>query len=221
MFAFGGAARISRDTFQKQKNFIKQFLDAYTASSPGIHVAFINYGSGEILTEFRNYDTDNLKDKVDKMRFSAGGTVQGALTRAQRVTFGDPERLRSYAIKALIVLTGDTVDDSNKNLRDASSPLILKGIKIATVAVGKIQEKRKWVLFSSGEEYVFDFSSNGDLPSLVPKVYEVIIKGIVFEARYAKRLNTVQINRFFVLLVMLSPLKSHKINTHLTRSQLA
>ena len=184
-------------------------------------MAFINYGSGEILTEFSNYDTDNLKDKVDKMRFSAGGTVQGALTRAQRVTFGDPEQLRSYAIKALIVLTGDTVDDSNKNLRDASSPLILRGIKIATVAVGKIQEKRKWVLFSSGEEYVFDFSSNGDLPSLVPKVYEVIIKGMVFEARYAKRLNTVQINRFFVLLVMLSPLKGHKINTHLTRSQLA
>lgn len=179
MFALGGAGQISSSTFQKQKDFIKQFLDTYTASAPGVHVAFIDYGSGEILVEFKNYDTDNLKDKVDRMRLRSGGTVAGALTTAQRRLFGDPALLRSYAIKALIVLTGDRVNERDTDLRVAASLLTNKGIKIVAVAVGTSPDKQKLMRFSSGEEYVFDFSSSGDLPSLVPKVYEAIIKGNV------------------------------------------
>ena len=177
VFALGGAGQISPDTFQKQKDFIKQFLDTYAASAPGVHVAFINYGSGEILLEFKNYDTDNLKDKVDRVSLTPGGTVESALTNAQRQLFGDPKLLRPHAIKALIILTGERVNEGDKGLRDAASPLISKGIKIAAVAVGRTPDKRKLMIFSSGEEYVFDFSSSGDLPSLVPKVYAVIIKG--------------------------------------------
>ena len=177
MFALGGAGQISQDTFQKQKGFIKQFLDTYGASASGVHVSFINYGSGEILVEFDNYDTDNLKSKLDRVRFTRGGTVESALIKAQQQAFGDLKLLRPYAIKALIILTGERVNEGEKGLRDAASQLTTKGIKIAAVAVGRNPDKRKLVLFTSGDEYVFDFVSSGDLPSLVPKVYEVIIKG--------------------------------------------
>ena len=177
VFALGGAGRITQDTFRKQKDFIKQFLDTYAVSAPGIHISVINYGSGEILAEFKNYDTDNLKDKVDGVRLTPGGTVESALRSAQRQVFGDRKLLRSYAIKALIVLTGERVNEGDRGLRDASSALTGKGIKIVAVAVGRTPDRNKLRVFTSGEEYVFDFTRNGDLPSLVPRVYEVIIKG--------------------------------------------
>ena len=177
MFALGGAGQISRDTFQKQKDFINQFLDTYGTSAPGVHVAIINYGTGEILAEFKNYDTDNVKDKVDRVRLTPGGTVESALSSTQLQLFGDSKLVRPHAIKALVVLTGERVIEGDKALLDAASPLTSKGIKIVAVAVGRTPDKRKLVIFSSGEEYMFDFSRKGDVPSLVPKVYEVIVKG--------------------------------------------
>ena len=177
MFALDGAGQITLGTFQKQKDFIKQFLDTYGTSAPGVRVGIIDYGSGEILAEFQNYDTDNLKDKVDRVRLTPGGTVEDALRNAQSKLFGDPKLLRPHATKALIVLTGERVDEGDRGLRDAASPLTSKGVRIVAVAVGKTPDKRKLLIFTSGDEYVFDFDSNEDLPSLVPKVYEVIIKG--------------------------------------------
>ena len=177
VFALGGAGQITQDTFQKQKDFIKQFLDTYTTSAPGIHVSIINYGSDEILLEFKNYDTDNLKDKVDRLTLKPGGTVESALREAGNQVFGDAKLLRSYAIKALIVLSGEDVKETDQALVGASLPLTNDGIKIVAVAVGRNPDKTKFRIFSSGEEYVFNFSRNGDLPSLVPRVYEVIIKG--------------------------------------------
>lgn len=177
MFALGGAGQITSDTLQKQKDFIKHFLDTYGTSAPGVRVGIIDYGSDEILAQFQNYDTDNLKDKVDRMRLTPGGTVEGALRSAQSQLFGDPKLLRPQATKALIVLTGESVNEGDRGLRDAASPLTSKGIKIAAVAVGDTPDKRKLLIFTSGDEYVFDFNSIRELPSLVPKVYEVIIKG--------------------------------------------
>ena len=177
MFALGGAGQITQDTFQKQKDFIKQFLDTYTTSAPGIHVSIINYGTDEILLEFKNYDTDNLKDKVDRLSLRPGGTVESALRKAGNQVFGDAKLLRSYAIKALIVLSGEDVKERDQALVGASLPLTNDGIKIVAVAVGRNPDKTKFRIFSSGEEYVFNFSRSGDLASLVPRVYEVIIKG--------------------------------------------
>lgn len=177
VFALGGAGQITQDTFQKQKDFIKQFLDIYTTSAPGIHISIINYGSDEILLEFKNYDTDNLKDKVDTLTLKPGGTVESALRKAKNQVFGDAKLLRTYAIKALIVFSGEDVKERDQALVGASLPLTNDGIKIVAVAVGRNPDKRRFRIFSSGEEYVFNFSRNGDLPSLVPRVYEVIIRG--------------------------------------------
>lgn len=177
MFALGGAGQITSGTFQKQKDFIKQFLDTYGTSTRGIHVGIIDYGSGTVIAKFENFDTDNLKDKVDKLRLTRGGTVVVALRSSQTQLFGDPKLLRPQAIKGLIVLTGERVNEGDTALRDAASPLIRKGIKIVAVAVGDIPDKPKLLTFTSGDEYVFDFNSVRDLPSLVPKVYEVIVKG--------------------------------------------
>lgn len=177
VFALGGAGQITQDTFQKQKDFIKQFLDIYTTSAPGIHISIINYGSDEILLEFKNYDTDNLKNKVDTLTLKPGGTVESALRKAKNQVFGDAKLLRTYAIKALIVFSGEDVKERDQALVGASLPLTNDGIKIVAVAVGRNPDKRRFRIFSSGEEYVFNFSRNGDLPSLVPRVYEVIIRG--------------------------------------------
>lgn len=177
MFALGGAGQITSGIFQKQKDFIKQFLDTYGTSAPGVHVGIIDYGSGAILAKFQNFDTDNLKDKVDKMRLTPGGTVVVALRSSQTQLFGDPKLLRPQATKGLIVLTGERVNEGDRALRDAASPLTSKGIKIVAVAVGETPDKRKLLIFTTGDEYVFDFNSIRDLPSLVPKVYEVIVKG--------------------------------------------
>lgn len=177
MFALGGAGQITSGIFQKQKDFIKQFLDTYGTSAPGVHVGIIDYGSGAILAKFQNFDTDNLKDKVDKMRLTPGGTVVVALRSSQTQLFGDPKLLRPQATKGLIVLTGERVNEGDRALRDAASPLTSMGIKIVAVAVGETPDKRKLLIFTSGDEYVFDFNSIRDLPSLVPKVYEVIVKG--------------------------------------------
>lgn len=177
MFALGGAGRITSDTFQKQKDFIKYFLDTYGTSAPGVRVAIIDYGSNQILAQFQNYDTDNLKDIVDRMRLTLGGTVEGALRTAQSQLFGDPKLLRPQATKALIVLTGESVNEADRRLRDAALPLASKGIRIVAVAVGDSPDRRKLLIFTSGDEYVFDLNSVRELPPLVPKVYEVIVKG--------------------------------------------
>lgn len=177
VFALDGAGQITSGTFQKQKDFIKQFLDTYGTSTPGIHVAIIDYGLGAILAKFQNFDTDNLKDKVDRLRLTPGGTVVVALRISQTQLFGDAKLLRPQATKGLIILTGERVNERDTALRDAASPLASKGIKIVTVAVGDTPDKRKPLVFTSGEEYVFDFNSVRDLPALVPKVYEVIVKG--------------------------------------------
>ena len=177
VFALGGAGQITSGTFQKQKDFIKQFLDTYGTSAPGVHVGIIDYGSGAIIAKFQNFDTDNLKDKVDKIRLTPGGTVVVALRSSQTQLFGDPKLLRPQATKGLIVLTGERVNEGDRELREAASPLTSKGIKIVAVAVGETPDKRKLLIFTSGDEYVFDFNSVRDLPSLVPKVYEVIVKG--------------------------------------------
>ena len=177
MFALGGADQITSGTFQKQKDFIKQFLDTYGTSTRGIHVGIIEYGSGAVIAKFENFDTDNLKDKVDKLRLTRGGAVVSALRSSQSQLFGDPKLLRPQAIKGLIVLTGERINEGDTALRDAASPLTSKGIKIVAVAVGDTPDKRKLLILASGDEYVFDFNSVRDLPSLVPKVYEVIVKG--------------------------------------------
>ena len=177
MFALGGADQITLGFFQKQKHFIKQFLDTYGTSLHGIHVGIIDYGSGAVIVKFQNFDTDNLKDKVDKLRLTRGGTVAYALRSSQAQLFGDPKLLRPQAIKGLIVLTGRRIIEGDTALRGAASPLISKGIKIAAVAVGDTPDKRKLLMLTSGDNYVFDFNSVRDLLSLVPKVYEVIVKG--------------------------------------------
>ena len=177
MFALGGADQITLGTFQRQKDFIKQFLDTYGTSTRGIHVGIIDYSSVAVVAKFQNFDTDNLKDKVDELRLTRGGTVVFALRSSQTQLFGDPKLLRPQAIKGLIVLTGERVTEGDTALRGAASPLISKGIKIVAVAVGDTPDKRKLLVFTSGDEYVFDFNSVSDLPSLVPKVYEVIVKG--------------------------------------------
>lgn len=177
VFALGGAGQITLGLFQRQKDFIKQFLDTYGTSTRGVHVGIIDYGSGAVIAKFQNFDTDNLKDKVDKLRLTRGGTVVSALRSSQTQLFGDPKLLRPQAIKGLIVLTGERINDGDTALRDAASPLISKGIKIVAVAVGDTPDKRKLLIFTSGDEYVFDFNSVRDLLPLVPKVYEVIVKG--------------------------------------------
>ena len=194
MFALGGAGQITQDTFQKQKDFIKQFLDTYTTSAPGIHVSIINYGTDEILLEFKNYDTDNLKDKVDRLSLRPGGTVESALHKAGNQVFGDAKLLRSYAIKALIVLSGEDVKERDQALVGASLPLTNDGIKIVAVAVGRNPDKTKFRIFGSGEEYVFNFSRNGDLASLVPRVYEVIIKGKIHVDGNLRPLSNLEIH---------------------------
>lgn len=140
-------------------------------------MAIIDYGSNQILAQFQNYDTDNLKDIVNRMRLTPGGTVEGALSTAQSQLFGDPKLLRPQATKALIVLTGESVNEADRRLRDAALPLTSKGIRIVAVAVGDSPDRQKLLIFTSGDEYVFGFASVRELPPLVPKVYEVIVKG--------------------------------------------
>lgn len=177
VFALGGAGSITRDTFQQQKDFIKQFLDTYGTSASGLHVAIIDYGSGLLLAKFQNFDTDNLKDKLDRLSLTAGGRVESALLGAESQLFEDPKLIRSYAIKGLIIVTGESINEAVSTLRDAASPLKSKGIKIVAVAVGRFPDRRKQLIIASGEEYIFEFDSNNQLPALVPKVYEMIIKG--------------------------------------------
>ena len=177
VFALGGAGSITLDTFQKQKGFIKQFLDTYGTSAPGVRVAIIDYSTGRLLAEFQNFDTDDLKDEVDRLRLTRRGRVQSALVGANNQLFGNSKLIRSYAIKALIILTGEGTNEADATLRNAASPLKNQGVRIVAVAVGKNPVKRKLLVFASGEEYIFDFDENKQLPALVPKVYEVIIKG--------------------------------------------
>ena len=177
MFALGGAGFISSDTLQKQKDFIKQFLNRYATSVPGIHVGILNYGYGEVLAQFNNYDVNDLKRSLDNMRSRLGGTVENALRGAQSQFFGNIRLLRPHATKALIVLTGDEVNEANTRLLSASTPLTNKGVKVVVVAVGRSRNKQKLEVFSSGEEFVFNFENTKELPSLVPQVYESILKG--------------------------------------------
>jgi hypothetical protein len=176
IFAFGGSGAISQETFTRQKEYIKSFIDNYGTSHAGIRLALINYGSQQILTRFNNFNGNDIKTMVDRAVLRRGGTVENAFNRAL-LLFGDPRIVRPNAIKGFVVLSGDRIYERGNTLRLASNPLRNNGVKVISIGVGRNPDKQRPRDFASGEEFIFAFDKTKDLSAVVPGSYIALMKG--------------------------------------------
>ena len=178
MFALGGPGNIDQETFNKQKAFIKQFIDSYGTSEAGIRVGIINYGRGSVPVRFNNFNRQSIKLIVDNaQRLPQGGQITSGLQKARTDFFGNRQLVRPNATKAFIVLHGDSIGQSTESLSTAANPLRNGGVLVISVSAGGIPNKAKQAAFASGAGFVFDFRRLVDIPKIVPRVYQALLKG--------------------------------------------
>ena len=168
---------MSKDTFTKQKDLIKQFLEVYDTSPLGLRIGLLNYDKRKVLSQFDNFDDNDLAALVDQAGYAFGGRISNAFQDVHSSFFGDPRVYRSYATKALVLLSGNRFDERRDDLVKASQPLLTQDVKILSVSVGNNPNNTMPKAFVSDVEYIFEFEKVRELPSLVPKVHEAILKG--------------------------------------------
>lgn len=178
MFALGGPGRIDQETFNKQKVFIKQFINSYGTSESGIRIGIINYGDNSIPVRFNNFDRQSIKSMVDRtQRSRQGGQITSALQRARANFFGNQRLIRTHATKAFLVLHGANVDQRLGDLSSAANPLKGSGVLVMSVTTGGIPNKAVQTAFASGDGFVFDFQDLSDIPKIVRRVYQAMLTG--------------------------------------------
>ena len=130
------------------------------------------------LAKFDNFDVDDLKLRVDRTAYGIEGILKAAFEDTQTIFFSDSRVVRPYATKALVVLSGEFISELASAIRRASKPLLLGGVRITSVAVGDDPDVDLPEVFTSGPEFIFEFSEVSQLPVLVSQVYEAILKGM-------------------------------------------
>ena len=131
-------------TFEREKNFIENMINEYSASQPGMRFGAILYGDdARVLFRFGDELSSQSAIKAIRkvQRKRRGNDVVAALNLASQDLFADKSGARVNATKTVVILM-DKASFRDEKLINAAKKLKDIGVKIIVVAIGpEVTEK--------------------------------------------------------------------------------
>ncbi|KAL4218649.1 hypothetical protein ACF0H5_021238 [Mactra antiquata] len=168
-FLLDSSASMSKDDFNKAKEFVKSFVSGLDVNSGVARVAVVEYSTVvyPILGLDNNQNETTLIDSINNISYKPGGThTYEAIKYVQENVFKVANGSRSNAAKVVVIVTDGRSDDNIATI-NAARDLRAQGVTIYAVGVGSLIDDRELSLVVSQPScsHIQRVGNYSDLPS--------------------------------------------------------
>ena len=171
---------MSKDDFEKLKNFTKSVVDKFGISELGPHLAVVEYGKEPTVKIYLGDHTDpkSLKEAIDTIEpsGSVGVATDKALEVAVKDVFSSENGGRPSVPNVVILLTDDR-STGDKSPEETTEDLEKAGVRVVVVGIGSNtnEDELKELVTKSGD--LVKVENVGNVTNASSRVVDVVKQG--------------------------------------------
>lgn len=169
IFAIDASGSVGSINFNKTRTFIKDVVADLKIGPDSVRVAVIRYASGATVSFHLNAynDLTSLKQKIDSIRYTSGGTNTAAAINLASTTFISD---RPNVLKILVLITDGRSNNFQATVT-AANKLKTESVTIFTIGVGHVRDLEMLRVASDPScTHFFKLSSYGEIDSIIHQI---------------------------------------------------